>query len=81
MEPSRRIAVQALLVALRDRFGAITPDAETGQMLGAGTETMMEPEPAPDLDIAEANAEIQRKLAEVLARFRERTRAQVSTQD
>jgi hypothetical protein len=81
MEPSKRIAVQVLLVALRDRFGAVTTDAESGQMIGAGTQTT-EPELDPSMgDMVAANEEIQKKLAEVQARFRDRSRAHVSVQD
>jgi hypothetical protein len=80
MGPSERMTVQASLVALRDRFGSVTPDAESGQMLVAAvasTETM----PGVNVEIVEATEEIQRKLAEVQARFRDRSRAHVSVQD
>jgi hypothetical protein len=76
MEASERITVQATLVALRDRFGSVTTDAELGQMVTA-------PKVVPEIlsssndIVVEANEEIQRKLAEIQARFRERSRAQV----
>jgi hypothetical protein len=81
MGPNERITVQATLVALRDRFGTVTPDAESGQMLGAPIVLTEEVEPDSNVEIVEANAEIQRKLAEVQARFRDRSRVHVSTQD
>lgn len=80
MGPSERITVQATLVALRDRFGAVTTDAESGQMLGAGI-AIPAIEPEQTGAVLEANEEIQRKLAEVQARFRDRSRVQVSAQD
>lgn len=80
MEPSKRIAVQALLIALRDRFGAVTTDAEMGQMVGSEF-PITEDATSPSDDLAEATEEIQKKLAEVQARFRDRSRAHVSAQD
>jgi hypothetical protein len=78
MGPSERITVQATLVALRDRFGAVTTDAESGQMRSPAA---AEVEVVQSEQLAEANEEIQRKLAEVQARFRDRLPSQVSVQD
>jgi hypothetical protein len=80
MGPSERMTVQASLVALRDRFGAVTTDAESGQMLGSEVPILASSEPQTD-EIVEANEEIQRKLAEIQARFRDRSRTQASIQD
>jgi hypothetical protein len=77
MTPGERMAMQATLVALRDRFGAVTTDAELG-------ETVMGMGPSPGFQtliaasnevLVEANEEIQQKLAEVQARFRNRSSA------
>jgi hypothetical protein len=80
MGPTERITVQATLVALRDRFGAVTADAESGQM-----HTTPATIDVPDIDgtashhdVIEAKEEIHRKLAEVQARFRDRTRVVAS---
>jgi CHAD domain-containing protein len=74
---SERITVQATLVALRDRFGSVTTDAELGQMVTAPAVVVPEILPASSEVVVEANEEIQRKLAEIQARFRDRSRAQV----
>jgi hypothetical protein len=79
METHERINVQAILVALRDRFGTVTTDVESGQMLGAAIPT--EEFPDQNEQVLEANEEIHRKLAEVQARFRDRSRAHVPAQD
>jgi hypothetical protein len=79
MGTHERINVQAILVALRDRFGTVTTDVESGQMLGAGIAT--EEFPEQNDEVLEANEEIQKKLAEVQARFRDRSRVHVSAQD
>lgn len=84
MGPSERMTVQATLVALRDRFGTVTTDAESGQMLGsalADSESSSPGMPALTDEVVEANEEIQRKLAEVQARFQDRSRVHVSAQD
>jgi hypothetical protein len=84
MGPNERIAVQATIVALRDRFGAVTTDAESGQMLAPS----VSPVPVrgvlpvdPNDEVTRANDEIQRKLAEVQARFRDRSRTQAIVHD
>lgn len=78
MGPSERIAAQATLVALRDRFGSVTTDVESGQMLSA--EPVLTEE-LPNDPVIQANQEIHRKLAEVQARFRDRSRVHASVQD
>ncbi len=80
MGPNERVTVQPTLVALRDRFGAVTTDAELGQMMSTPTmATAAAALPVSRDIVIEANEEIQQKLAEVQARFRNRPgRAQVS---
>jgi hypothetical protein len=80
MGPSERMTVQASLVALRDRFGTVTTDAESGQMLGSEIPILASVEAQSD-EIVAATEEIQRKLAEVQARFLDRTRIHASIQD
>lgn len=82
MGPSERMTLQASLVALRDRFGTVTTDAESGQMLGSEVAMLASVEAHNDSDeIVAAAEEIQRKLAEVQARFRDRARVHASAQD
>jgi hypothetical protein len=78
MGPTERITVQATLVALRDRFGSVTADAESGQVHGSSTITVPDIAQAQDDVVVQANEEIQRKLAEVQARFRDRSRTVAS---
>jgi hypothetical protein len=78
MGPIERITVQATIVALRDRFGAVTTDAESGQMYTPSAIAVQGVLPTTNDDVVvQANEEIQKKLAEVQARFRERSRTQV----
>jgi hypothetical protein len=83
MGTGEKLAAQATLVALRDRFGAVTTDAE----LGSATDSPFVALPALPADnevFVEATEEIQQKLAEVQARFRNRSsspRPQVDAQD
>lgn len=81
MGPSDRISAQATLVALRDRFGSVTTDAESGQMLGAGLEISEPTQIEVHADVLQANQEIHKKLAEVQARFQDRSRVHASAQD
>lgn len=72
-----RLTVQATLVALRDRYGTVTTDAELGQKLipAMGVPDIFQP--SSEI-VVEANEEIQKKLADVQARFRDRSRVQAS---
>ena len=75
MAPSDRISMQTTLVALRDRFGAVTTPAEVDPVQQAPV-VMKLPSLGSDNDVlVEANEEIQQKLAEVQARFRTRNAA------
>jgi hypothetical protein len=78
MSMAERISVQATLVALRDRFGSVTTDVELGQMLSTPAVVIPDILPASSEVVVEANEEIQKKLADVQARFRDRSRTQVS---
>lgn len=69
------VMAKAMVVALRDRFGPVVEDAESGQRItqpGRQSEPVFLPTEygASSEVVFETNDEIQRKLAEVQARFR-----------
>ncbi|WP_146155482.1 hypothetical protein [Enhygromyxa salina] len=74
-DQERRLMTQATIVALRDRFGAVTDAVETGHDTTATQAVTGTAGPlfsASSELVFEHNKEIQEKLAEVQARFRER---------
>lgn len=71
------LLAKAKIIALRDRFGAVVEDAEIGERVETpDVPVYRTPEYTASTDVvSETNEEIQRKLAEVQARFRARNRA------
>lgn len=73
MVSGERIGAQATLVALRDRFGTVTTEPEVEQIIEDTPLLSGHPNPPSNDLLVEANEEIQQKLAEVQARFRNRS--------
>lgn len=78
-----RVAAKATIIALRDRFGPVTSDAETGlsstfrsdrDYSGSYTSATNNALDVSSEMVLEANNEIQAKLAEIQARLRNRER-------
>lgn len=76
LESDQRVASQAIIVALRDRFGTVTEAAELGQVVQEPRTPVVGASlfAASEDVVYETNEEIQRKLAEVQARFRKLNR-------
>jgi hypothetical protein len=80
VDKSDKVAVKAKVVALRDRFGPVTSDADIGQSgYPASNHSLATPSSLPlsastEL-VLETSNEIQTKLAEIQARLRQRERS------
>jgi hypothetical protein len=71
------LLAKAKIIALRDRFGSVIDDAELGHRVEAPRTPVFT---TSTNVVSEANEEIQRKLAEVQARFRARNQAALGVQ-
>lgn len=78
LDKADMIATKAKVVALRDRFGPVTSDADVGQPRSYGSSSSYAPHnplaASTDL-VLETSSEIQTKLAEIQARLRQRERS------
>jgi hypothetical protein len=91
-DKAEKVATKAKVIALRDRFGPVTNDADLGQPsnrsasnYSSGSYSSSSYSPAPDGPLTastelvlETSNEIQTKLAEIQARLRQRERSGVA---
>lgn len=80
IDKSEKLGAKAKIIALRDRFGPVTSDADTGQSSFSGVGHNYaagghQPMMASTELVLETSNEIQTKLAEIQARLRQRDRS------